>query len=88
MKVGGTITGIYDAETFGSFQKRMFELENDDGHMFAFELHQDKVSLIDAFSTDDVVLVFFNIRGRSWHDSEGHKKYFNSLVVWKIKKDE
>lgn len=50
-----------------------------------FELHNEKVSLIDSFQPRDGMIVHFAIRGKE-KDIAGKKKYFNSLDVWHIEK--
>jgi single-stranded DNA-binding protein len=53
-----------------------------------FEVHQDKVNILDNYKPGDVVDVHFNLRGRPWTDRNGKTSYFNTLVCWKISKQD
>ena len=50
----------------------------------AFQVTQDRCSLLDNFQEGDLVKIGFYIKGREWQSREGELKYFNSLEVWKI----
>jgi len=82
-KAEGKIEKIFDSETKGaSFQVRQFVIEVSDGQypqMVAFQLVQDKCSLIDDYSEGDNVEVDFDLRGREWNG-----KYFTNLQAWRI----
>lgn len=71
-----------------SFHLRTFVLEYGDNPQYLeniiFELHKDKVSLIDPFKVGDLVTVHFNLKGRKWTNDAGVDKYFNTLQAWKI----
>jgi len=82
-KAEGKIEKIFDSETKGaSFQVRQFVIEVADGQypqMVAFQLVQDKCTLIDDFSEGESVEVEFDLRGREWNG-----KYFTNLQAWRI----
>jgi len=82
-KAEGKIEKIFDSETKGaSFQVRQFVIEVSDGQypqMVAFQLVQDKCSLIDDYSEGDMIEVDFDLRGREWNG-----KYFTNLQAWRI----
>ena len=82
-KAEGKIEKIFDSETKGaSFQVRQFVIEVSEGQypqMVAFQLIQDKCSLIDDYSEGDMVEVEFDLRGREWNG-----KYFTNLQAWRI----
>lgn len=82
-KAEGKIEKIFDSETKGaSFQVRQFVIEVSEGQypqMVAFQLVQDKCSLIDDYSEGDMVEVDFDLRGREWNG-----KYFTNLQAWRI----
>lgn len=64
------------------FKKREFVIEVEDGQYSTnnkFELHQDKVNIINGFNQNQIIEVFFNIRGK-----EHNGRYFNNLVAWKV----
>jgi len=82
-KAEGKIEKIFDSETKGaSFQVRQFVIEVSEGQypqMVAFQLVQDKCSLIDDYSEGDMIEVEFDLRGREWNG-----KYFTNLQAWRI----
>jgi len=82
-KAEGKIEKIFDSETKGaSFQVRQFVIEVADGQypqMVAFQLVQDKCTLIDDYSEGESVEVEFDLRGREWNG-----KYFTNLQAWRI----
>lgn len=84
-KAEGKIEKIFDSETKGaSFQVRQFVIEVTEGQypqMVAFQLVQDKCTLIDDYAEGDSVEVEFDLRGREWNG-----KYFTNLQAWRISK--
>lgn len=84
-KAEGKIEKIFDSETKGaSFQVRQFVIEVTEGQypqMVAFQLVQDKCTLIDDYAEGDTVEVEFDLRGREWNG-----KYFTNLQAWRISK--
>ena len=82
-KAEGKIEKIFDSETKGaSFQVRQFVIEVSDGQypqMVAFQLVQDKCTLIDDYSEGVMIEVDFDLRGREWNG-----KYFTNLQAWRI----
>jgi hypothetical protein len=75
------------------FQKREFVLEikssGTSGYEFVdfikFQSTQEKCSLLDQFTIDDMVKVSFNLRGRKW-EKDGQVSYFTNLEAWRIEK--
>lgn len=82
-KAEGKVEKIFDSETKGaSFQVRQFVIEVSEGQypqMVAFQLVQDKCTLIDDYSEGDMIEVEFDLRGREWNG-----KYFTNLQAWRI----
>ena len=82
-KAEGKVEKIFDSETKGaSFQVRQFVIEVSEGQypqMVAFQLVQDKCTLIDDYSEGDMTEVEFDLRGREWNG-----KYFTNLQAWRI----
>jgi len=74
------------------FKKREFVLTDDNSEYpqdIQFQLTQDNCSKLDNVSVGDRLTVKFNLRGRAWNDPKtGNDRYFNSLDVWHIQKEE
>lgn len=75
-----------------SFKKRELIVEYAENPSYPehikFEIHQDKVTILDNYKPGDLVDIHFNLRGRPWTDKNGKTVYFNTLVLWKIAKQE
>lgn len=73
------------------FTKREFVVEVSDNpkypQMVLFELSGDRVNLIDGYQVGEQVEIEFNLRGREWKSPAGELKYFNTLSVWKLKRE-
>ena len=50
----------------------------------AFQVTQERCSLLDNFREGDSIKLGFYIKGREWQSKEGEMRYFNSLEAWKI----
>lgn len=48
------------------------------------EFNQDKCDLLNNIHLGMEVEVEYNLRGRSWTNPQGEKKYFNTIQGWKI----
>jgi hypothetical protein len=48
------------------------------------EFNQDKCDLLNNIQLGMEVDVEYNLRGRSWTNPQGEKKYFNTIQGWKI----
>ena len=75
------------------FRKREFvveKVENTGSTEFVehikFQLTQDRCDLIEAFHTNDMIKISFNIRGNRW-ERDGKVSYFTNLNAWRIEKD-
>lgn len=79
----GTLKLVFDTQTFASgFSKREFVVETSDDRYpqaIKFECVKDKVTLLDAFTPGDPVVVSFDIRGNEYKE-----KYYVNLNAWKI----
>ncbi len=89
MEAKGKLIEIFESlQVSEKFKKREFVIEHAENTQYPeyikFELVQDKCDLLDSFSLNDQVTVFFNLKGRKWNDPKGGIKYFNSLQAWKI----
>jgi len=93
-EINGRLAEKFDTQKVSDrFQKREFVLEikssGSSGYEFVdfikFQATQDKCSLLDQFSVDDMVKVSFNLRGRKW-ERDGQVSYFTNLEAWRIEK--
>lgn len=69
------------------FTKRDLVVKDESGQypqFIAFQVTQDRCSLLDSVKVGDNVNVLFNLRGREWTSPSGEVKYFNTLEAWKI----
>lgn len=89
-EIKGEIIRIEDTQTFQSgFQKRNIVVKTLENYPqeILIEFMKDKVDLPEAHSVGAIVTVGININGRMWESPTGEKKWFNTLVGWKIIKD-
>ena len=89
MNIQGKLHAKFDTQQVSDrFQKREFVIEYVENPMYpqyiAFQLIQDKVSLLDAYEVGAMLDVSFNLKGRSWTSPQGETRYFNSLDAWRI----
>jgi len=71
-----------------SFKKRELVIKTDEQYPseILIEFVQDKVDLLDKVSIGEDLKVHINISGRSWANTQGETKYFNSIKGWRIEK--
>jgi hypothetical protein len=91
MEIIGTLKAKSDTKQVSEkFKNREFVLTIEPNSKYpqhvAFQLSQDKCSLIDSCNVGDELRVQFNLRGREWSNPQGEVKYFNTLDAWKIEK--
>ena len=82
----GTITHIFDTQTFASgFQKREFVI-NDNADKYPqsikFEATKEGCDRLDSYNVGDQVTAKFNIRGNEYNG-----KFYVSMQCWKIEKE-
>lgn len=90
MEIKGTLKVIRDIqEVSTNFKKREFVVETDEQYpqTIALELHGDKVDVIDVYGIGESVTVSINLRGREWVNPQGESKYFNTIVAWRIQRE-
>lgn len=81
LNLTGKILKILPQEQINKLTKQVFVVETTDKYpqKVAFELYNDKISLLQNVKENEDVTVDFNVRGREWNG-----KYFTSLAAWKI----
>ena len=90
MDIKGTIKVIKDIQQVSDkFQKREFVLQTSETYpqTICVELQGNNVDIIDAYSVGESVVVDINLRGRLWTNPQGEDKYFNTIVAWRIQKE-
>lgn len=92
MEITGKLHRKFEIQEISEkFSKREFVILDDSKADFPqyikLELFNDKTNLLDGFKKNDVLKVTFNLNGREY-TKDGKTSYFNSLVVWKIEKQE
>jgi len=92
MELIGIIKQIEETQTFGTnnFKVRNLLIETQSKYPQKIQIafQQDRCSLLDEYSVDDEVKVFFDLRGREWKNKQGEVKYINTIVGWKIQHDQ
>ena len=82
-EVEGKLIKKFDTENkTETFQTREFVIEIASGNypqFIKFQLTQDRCGLIDSYSVDDMIKVYFDLRGREWNE-----KYFTNLNAWRV----
>lgn len=89
MEVTGTLYFVGQTQQItDKFAKRDFVIETQEQYpqKIKFELHQDKVDLIEPYADGEQINVSFNLRGRSYEDKNGVTQYANTLQAWRIQK--
>ncbi len=93
-ELSGKLVEKFDAiQVSDKFRKREFVVEKVEntgstefvGHI-KFQLTQDRCDLIEAFQTNDMIKISFNISGNRW-ERDGKVSYFTNLNAWRIEKD-
>ena len=89
MKIRGKLLEIKDTQQISdTFKKREFIVEYAENPNYpeylAFELIQERCTLIDPWKIGQEIEVNFNLKGRKWVNPEGVTKYFISLQAWRL----
>ena len=90
MEIKGVIKVIKDIQQVSDkFQKREFVIQTEDQYpqTICVELQGDKVDIIDPYAVGESVVVDINLRGRLWTNPQGEDKYFNTIVAWRIQRE-
>ena len=85
LKVTGKVVHIGAIETVSDkFKKRIIAVETSGEYpqTVAVEFTQDKCELLDKYSVNEEITIYFNLRGREWNG-----KYFTNLNGWRIESD-
>jgi len=88
MELQGKIKMIDETKTYGNngFRKREMVITTEEQYPqdILVEFVQDKTDLLNSYSEGQNVKISINIRGREWVNPQGEKKYFNSIVGWRV----
>lgn len=90
MEVIGKIKVINPTqEVSASFKKREVVLTTTETYPqeISIEFQQDKTEVLNNYKVGDDVKVGINLRGRMWTSPQGEDKYFNTIVGWRIDKE-
>jgi len=90
MEIKGTIKVIKDIQQVSAnFQKREFVIETNEQYVqtIALELQGSNVDIIDAYAVGEPVTVSIGLKGREWINPQGEAKYFNTIVAWRIQRE-
>lgn len=94
MNIKGKMHFIGDVQNVtDKFKKRDFVIEfsetnPDYKEYIKLECQKDRVEILDNLSIGDEVSVDFNLRGRPWTNKSGETTYFNTLVAWRVSKED
>jgi hypothetical protein len=87
----GTLKVVNETQIISDkFKKREIVVTDASGTYpqdISFQLTQERVDMVDGLNVSEMVNVAFFIRGREWTSPQGEVKYFNSLDVWKIERN-
>lgn len=87
--IKGYITDIFNSETYGNFEKRIFWLQepasNQYPNHYELQMWQGDCNLLDKFNDGDFVECQVDLRGKHY-SKNGKDSVFNTLKVWKITK--
>ncbi len=90
-EISGKLIEKFDPiQVSDKFRKREFVVEKTETagsaeyiNYIKFQLTQDRCNLIEAFHTNDMIKISFNIKGNRW-ERDGNVNYFTNLDVWRI----
>jgi len=85
LKVTGKVVHVGEIETVSDkFKKRIIAVQTAGEYpqTVAVEFTQDKCELLDKYSVNEEITIYFNLRGREWNG-----KYFTNLNGWRIESD-
>lgn len=86
-KVTGTIVEIFDTRTHkNDFQTREIVVKTDEQYPqeLLFQFVNKMAPVLDNYQIGQLVEVSFNLRGSSWVQQDGTKRWFNTLQGWRI----
>jgi len=86
-EIEGRLHKVFPTESkTETFQARDFVIEITNGNypqFVKFQLVQDRCGIIDNFQEEEIIKVYFDLRGREWNG-----KYFTNLNAWRVDKQE
>ncbi len=90
IKLSGKIKEIFPTESFTSFEKRLFWLEEVAERFqntWQLELWNADCPMIDNYKKGDYVTCYIDIKGKSFLRKDGTDGVMNSLKCWNFEKD-
>lgn len=88
MKITGELIEKFDSvQVSEKYLKREFVLKIKEGNYFQellIQLGQDNCYLLDSIKVGEQIECSINLKGRSWTNPQGVKKWFNSFECWSI----
>jgi hypothetical protein len=89
IKLSGKIRKVFPSQTFGSFEKRIFWLDDvSDKYPETWELELWKANcpMIDSYKVGDYVTCYIDIKGKYWQN-DVKEGVMNTLKCWNIEKE-
>lgn len=89
LKLQGKIKRVFETQTFGNFEKRVFWLDDVNEqypNTWEFELWKKDVTMIDAYNEGDFVTVYFDVKGKVY-SKNGQDFCMNTLKCWNFEKE-
>ena len=90
IKLSGKINRIFDSQTFETFEKRIFWMEDNFNenypNIFALELWNKDCKMIDNYSVGDYITAYIDVKGKHWQ-RDGKEGVMNTLKCWNIEKE-
>lgn len=86
--ITGTIKQIFHSEVFGSFEKRVFWVEETTDkypNTYQLEMQQGECNRLDGFKAGDKVECSVDVRGK-WWNKNGKEGVINTMKCWKLVK--
>lgn len=90
LEIQGKLHEVFDTmQVTEKFKKREFIVEIDDNgyiQYVKFQLNQDKCTIIDNYTPNERIKVYFNFSGRQYTKKTGEKDYITNIVAWRLEK--
>jgi len=90
IKITGIIRKVNDAQTFNTFTKRTFWIEDvSDKYPNTYELEtwKNDCEMLDKCKVDDIITAYIDLKGKQYTGRDGVDRVINSFKCWNIEKD-